>query len=304
MLGWRRGRKRARTARVTACNLASGSSLAEITGSFFPRSTQPPLPPPSLPPSPPLYPLAAQSCDFVSKTLLSRQRCRGRYTRIEDHRGEPDFLMLAASIRASFHGGRISRRDIGNNEFIKAGRAEIGNTVSLAQVAVNSRLVFLSLFQSHRDIPGVAIFLVESTEGRKKRKISFIYIYIYMYAYGEVVDRTVVRTCALACPLLDRSTSYYYVKLSPSLSAGTGKQITTAREISVHGTRQSPILATTYLSACHRFVITVDTVFSIPAAANTCRCSRAIPWAVHAGRFSRQASRNLRSRSRATKNRK
>lgn len=173
MLGWRRGRKRARTARVTACNLASGSSLAEITGSFFPRSTQPPLPPP-------LYPLAAQSCDFVSKTLLSRQRCRGRYTRIEDHRGEPDFLMLAASIRASFHGGRISRRDIGNNEFIKAGRAEIGNTVSLAQVAVNSRLVFLSLFQSHRDIPGVAIFLVESTEGRKKRKISFIYIYIYV----------------------------------------------------------------------------------------------------------------------------
>lgn len=173
MLGWRRGRKRARTARVTACNLASGSSLAEITGSFFPRSTQPPLPPP-------LYPLAAQSCDFVSKTLLSRQRCRGRYTRIEDHRGEPDFLMLAASIRASFHGGRISRRDIGNNEFIKAGRAEIGNTVSLAQVAVNTRLVFLSLFQSHRDIPGVAIFLVESTEGRKKRKISFIYIYIYV----------------------------------------------------------------------------------------------------------------------------
>lgn len=112
---------------------------------------------------------------------------------------------------------------------------------------------------------------------RKKRKISFIYTYIYMYAYGEVVDRTVVRTCALACPLLDRSTSYYYVKLSPCLSAGTGKQITTAREISVHGTRQSPILATTYLSACHRFVITVDTVFSIPAAANTCRCSRAIP---------------------------
>lgn len=210
--------------------------------------------------------------------------------------------MLAASIRASFHGGRISRRDIGNNEFIKAGRAEIGNTVSLAQVAVNSRLVFLSLFQSHRDIPGVAIFLVESTEGRRGRYRSFIYI--YMYAYGEVVDRTVVRTCALACPLLDRSTSYYYVKLSPSLSAGTGKQITTAREISVHGTRQSPILATTYLSACHRFVITVDTVFSIPAAANTCRCSRAIPWAVHAGRFSRQASRNLRSRSRATKNRK
>lgn len=197
--------------------------------------------------------------------------------------------MLAAWIRASFHGGRISRRDIGNNEFIKAGRAEIGNTVSLAQVAVNSRLVFLSLFQSHRDIPGVAIFLVESTkEGRRGRYRLFIYIYMY----------------ALACPLLNRSTSYYYVKLSPSLSAGTGKQITTAREISVHGTRQSPILATTYLSACHRFVITVDTVFSIPAAANTCRCSRAIPRAVHAGRFSRQASRNLRSRSRATKNRK
>lgn len=104
--------------------------------------------------------------------------------------------MLAASIRASFHGGRISRRDIGNNEFIKAGRAEIGNTVSLAQVAVNSPLVFLSLFQSHRDIPGVAIFLVESTkEGRRGRYRSFIHI--YMYAYGEVVDRTVVRTCAL-----------------------------------------------------------------------------------------------------------
>lgn len=183
MLGWRRGRKRARTARVTACNLASGSSLAEITGSFFPRSTQPPLPPPS----PPLHPLAAQSCDFVSKTLLSRQRCRGRYTRIEDHRGEPDFLMLAASIRASFHGGRISRRDIGNNEFIKAGRAEIGNTVSLAQVAVNSRLVFLSLFQKPR-YTGCRYFS-RRKHGRKKRKISFIYIYIYMYAYGEVVDR-------------------------------------------------------------------------------------------------------------------
>lgn len=212
--------------------------------------------------------------------------------------------MLAASIRASFHGGRISRRDIGNNEFIKAGRAEIGNTVSLAQVAVNSRLVFLSLFQSHRDIPGVAIFLVESTEGRRGRYRSFIHIYIYVRVWrgGRSYGCSNVRS--RACPLLDRSTSYYYVKLSPSLSAGTGKQITTAREISVHGTRQSPILATTYLSACHRFVITVDTVFSIPAAANTCRCSRAIPRAVHAGRFSRQASRNLRSRSRATKNRK
>lgn len=85
--------------------------------------------------------------------------------------------MLAASIRASFHGGRISRRDIGNNEFIKAGRAEIGNTVSLAQVAVNSPLVFLSLFQSHRDIPGVAIFLVEST---KEEEEDIVHLYIYI----------------------------------------------------------------------------------------------------------------------------
>lgn len=205
MLGWRRGRKRARTARVTACNLASGSSLAEITGSFFPRSTQPPLPPPSLPPSPPLHPLAAQSCDFVSKTLLSRQRCRGRYTRIEDHRGEPDFLMLAASIRASFHGGRISRRDIGNNEFIKAGRAEIGNTVSLAQVAVNSPLVFLSLFQSHRDIPGVAIFLVESTkEGRRGRYHSFIYIYICTRTERWSIVRLFERALSLVRCWIDR----------------------------------------------------------------------------------------------------
>lgn len=151
----------------------------------------------------------------------------------------------------------------------------------------------------------MSLFFSSKARKEEEEDIVHLYIYIYMYAYGEVVDRTVVRTCALACPLLDRSTSYYYVKLSSSLSTGTGKQITTAREISVHGTRQSPILATTYLSACHRFVITVDTVFSIPAAANTkCRCSRAIPWAVHAGRFSRQASRNLRSRSRATKNRK
>lgn len=136
-----------------------------------------------------------------------------------------------------------------------------------------------------------------SSKARRKQEeedIVHLYIYVRVWRGGR----------SYGCPLLDRSTSYYYVKLSPSLSTGTGKQITTAREISVHGTRQSPILATTYLSACHRFVITVDTVFSIPAAANTCRCSRAIPWAVHAGRFSRQASRNLRSRSRATKNRK
>lgn len=73
---------------------------------------------------------------------------------------------------------------------------------------------------------------------------------------------------------IDRATITRYVKLSLSLSVSiaTGKQITTAREISVHGTRRTPILATTYLSACHRFVITVDTVFSIPAA-HTCRCS-------------------------------
>lgn len=141
---------------------------------------------------------------------------------------------------------------------------------------------------------------------RKEEEEDIVHLYIYIYVRvrrgGRSYGCSNVRS--RACPLLDRSTSYYYVKLSPSLSAATGKQITTAREISVHGTRQSPILATTYLSACHRFVITVDTVFSIPAAANTCRCSRAIPRAVHAGRFSRQASRNLRSRSRATKNRK
>lgn len=188
-LGGDAEREFGRGACVTACNLASASSLAEITGSLFslvPRNR--PLSPSlsfSLS-SAPLYPLAAQSCDFVSKTLLSRQRCRGRYTSpVEDHRGEPDFLMPAASsIRASFHGGRISRRDIGNNEFIKVGRTEIGNTVSVTIVdggressllgrrrrcgfAVNSRqgdeqLVFLSLFQNHRDIPGVVIFLASS----------------------------------------------------------------------------------------------------------------------------------------------